>query len=145
MYFEELKVGMKVQTESVKMEKDDMIAFSKKYDNVPLHTDEEYAKTTPFGQIISAGMMSFLVVWAKYLEHDFFGSELIAGTSQKVEWFKPVFAEDTLTGIAEITKLTERSPRNGLAELTIKVYNQQEELVLTGITECIIKKKQSQI
>ncbi|MEE5994252.1 MAG: MaoC/PaaZ C-terminal domain-containing protein [Oscillospiraceae bacterium] len=143
MYFEELQVGMKVRTEAVKIEKEEMIAFSQKYDNVPLHTNEEYAKTTPFGQIISAGMMSFLVVWAKYLEQDFFGGELLAGTSQKVEWFKPVFAEDTLSGIAEITKLTERNPKNGLAELTIKVYNQQEELVLTGITECIVKKKQA--
>ena len=143
MYFEELQVGMKVQTEPVKIEKNEMIAFSQKYDNVPLHTNEEYAKTTPFGQIISAGMMSFLVVWAKYLEQDFFGAELLAGTSQKVEWFKPVFAKDTLTGVAEITKLTERNPKNGFAELTIKVYNQREELVLTGITECIIKKKQT--
>ncbi len=93
MYFEELQVGMKVQTEPVKIGKNEMIAFSQKYDNVPFHTNEEYAKTTPFGQIISAGMMSFLVVWAKYLEQNFFGEELLAGTSQKVEWFKPVFAE----------------------------------------------------
>lgn len=140
MFFDELKTGMQVRTEPVIIDKEEMLAFSKRYDDVPLHTDEEYAKSTSFGQIIAPGMMSFLVVWAKYLEQDFFGEELLAGTSQKVEWLKPVFAGDALTGIAEITKLTDRSPRNGIAELTIQVHNQNSELVLTGVTECIVKK-----
>ena len=135
MFYNELKIGMQIKTEPVTMQNDEMLSFSQKYDNVPLHTDEEYAKSTHFGQNIAPGMLSFLAVWAKYLEQDFFGEELLAGTSQKIEWFKPVFANDTLTGIAEITNLTDRNPRNGLAELTIHVYNQKDELVLTGITE----------
>ena len=140
MFYNELKIGMQIKTEPVTMQNDEMLSFSQKYDNVPLHTDEEYAKSTHFGQNIAPGMLSFLAVWSKYLEQDFFGEELLAGTSQKIEWFKPVFANDTLTGIAEITNLTDRNPRNGLAELTIHVYNQKDELVLTGITECIVKK-----
>ena len=140
MFFNELKIGMQIKTQPVTMQNEDMISFSQKYDNIPLHTDEDYAKTTHFGQIIAPGMLSFLVVWAKYLEQDFFSEELLAGTSQKIEWFKPVFANDILTGIAEITNLTDRNPKNGLAELTIRVYNQKDELVLTSITECIVKK-----
>ena len=142
MYFQDLKCGMTVRTEPVVMQKDDMIEFSRKYDNVPLHTDETYAKGTHFGQIIAAGMMSFLVVWAKYLEQDFFGEQLLAGTSQSVAWRKPVFAGDSLYGAAEITSLTDRSPRNGLAQLTLRVFNQHDELVLTGVTECIVKKRE---
>ncbi len=141
MYYQELQTGMSRELTPVTIDKDEMLAFSAKYDNVPLHTDEAYAKNTHFGQIIAAGMMSFLVVWAKYLEQDFFGEELLAGTSQKVEWHSPVFAGDTLYGTAEITRLTDRSPRNGLAELTIRVTNQRGEAVLTGLTECIVKKR----
>lgn len=141
MYFEELKTGMQVTTGPVRIDKEEMLAFSRRYDNVPLHTDEDYARGTRFGQIIAAGMMSFLVVWAEYLEQDFFGEALLAGTSQKVEWQKPVFAEDVLTGTAEITGLTDRNPKNGLAEMTMHVYNQHGELVLTAVTECIVRKK----
>ena len=141
MVFEELRVGMRRELAPVWMEKDEMLEFSRRYDNVPLHTDEAYAAGTHFGQVIAAGMMSFLVVWAKYLEQDFFGEELLAGMSQRVEWHSPVFAGDTLCGIAEITALHDRSPRNGVAELTIRVTNQRGESVLTGVTECIVKKR----
>ncbi|MBQ4464660.1 MAG: MaoC family dehydratase, partial [Oscillospiraceae bacterium] len=61
---------------------------------------------------------------------------------QSVAWSKPVFAGDSLYGMAEITSLTDRSPRNGLAQLTLRVFNQHDELVLTGVTECIVKKRE---
>ena len=92
MYFEEFVLGSKTPIESVTIEKDDMVAFAKKYDNIPLHTDDEYANTTIFGQLIAPGVMSFMSVWAKYLENDLAGNELIAGKSTKIEWHKPVFA-----------------------------------------------------
>ena len=139
MYFEELQVGMSVEAEPACIKKEKMIAFARDYDPIPLHMDEDYAKTTPFGQLIAPGVMSFMSVWAKYLEVDFFGSELLAGKSTKIEWHKPVFAEDILTGRATITNLVKRNPRNGLVEITIEAYNQRGELVLTDVTEAIVK------
>ena len=99
MYFDDIKVGMKTDIAPAIIDKKKMIDFALDYDNIPLHTDEEYAKSTPFGKLLAPGVMSFLVVWAKYLEVDFFGEELLAGKSTKIEWHKPVFAEDVLTGI----------------------------------------------
>ena len=141
MYFDDLKVGMSLETSPVVIEKEKMMAFAREYDFIPLHTDEEYAKTTMFGGLIAPGVMSFMSVWAKYLEADFFGSELLAGKSTKIEWHKPVFPEDVLTGNVSITKLERRNPKNGLVELTIKVCNQKSEVVLTNVTEAIVKCK----
>lgn len=141
MYFDELKKGTRIELESVIIDKNEMIDFAEKYDNVPIHTDEEYAKSTHFGQLIAPGILSFLKVWAKYLEVDLWGEQLIAGKSTKIEWFKPVFAGDILSGIAEITALTERNERNGIAELTIEVFNQNGEKVINSITEAIVKRK----
>ena len=104
-----------------------------------MHTDEEYARSTPFGALIAPGVMSFMSVWAKYLEVDFFGPELLAGKSTKIEWLKPVYAEDVLTGKAVITRLTKRSAKNGIVEITIEARNQKGELVLTDVTEAIVK------
>ena len=143
VYFEDIKLNMTVETAPAVIEKEKMIDFALKYDNVPLHTDEEYAKTTPFGKLIAPGVMSFMSVWAKYLEVDFFGTELLAGKSTKIEWIKPVYADDVLTGKAEVTNLIKRNSKNGLAEITIKAYNQNGELVLTDVTEAIVKCKQS--
>ena len=141
MFFNELKIGMTVEIPSTVIEKEKMMAFAYDYDNIPLHTNEEYAKTTPFGKLIAPGVMSFMSVWAKYLEVDFFGKELLAGKSTKIEWLKSVFADDILSGKATITNLAQRNEKNGIVEITIEAYNQNDELVLTNITEAIVKCK----
>ena len=139
MFFDDLTIGMTIDIDAVVIEKEKMLDFARLYDNIPLHTDEEYAKTTPFGRLIAPGVMSFMSVWAKYLEKDFFGEELLAGKSTKIEWIKPVFADDILTGKATITALEKRNEKNGLVEVSISAYNQSGELVLKDITEAIVK------
>ena len=139
MFFEEFVLGTKMQIEPVTIHKNDMLDFANKYDNLPLHTDEEYAKSTLFGNLIAPGVMSFMSVWAKYLENDLAGDELLAGKSTKIEWMKPVFANDVLTGICTVSNLTKRNEKNGIVELTFEVFNQNNELVLTDVTEMIVK------
>ena len=141
MYFEEFKLGMQLETGSTTIEKNEMLSFARRYDNLPLHTNEEYAKTTVFGKLIAPGVMSFMSVWAKYLENDLAGEELLAGKSTKIEWIKPVFAQDVLTGICTVSNLTKRNSKNGIVELTFEVFNQNNELVLTDVTEMIVKCK----
>lgn len=141
MYFEDIKVGMTVQIPQAVIEKEMMLSFARDYDNIPLHTDEGYAKASPFGGLIAPGVMSFMSVWAKYLEVDFFGNELLAGKSTKIEWHKPVYAEDILSGKATVSNLTRRSRKNGIVEITIEAFNQNGILVLTNVTEAIVKCK----
>ncbi len=144
MYFDDIKLNTEIKIAPAFIDKQKMLDFARLYDNIPLHTDEEYAKKTPFGKLIAPGVMSFMSVWAKFLEADIFGDELIAGKSTKIEWHKPVFAEDTLNAKAVVTKLTERNHKNGLVEITIYAYNQHGDLVLTDVTEAIVKKRNSQ-
>ena len=144
MFFEELALGMAVEISPAEIEKKKMLDFARTYDNIPLHTDEEYAKTTPFGKLIAPGVMSFMAVWAKYLEVSFFADELLAGKSTKIEWLKPVFAGDVLHGRATVTGLTRRNAKNGLVEITIEAYNQDGVLVLTNVTEAVVKCKRTE-
>ena len=53
--------------------------------------------------------------------------------------FMSVYADDVLTGKATITNLVPRNAKKGLAEITIEAYNQNGELVLTDVTEAIVK------
>ena len=52
MYFEELNVCMTVEIPPALIEKEKMMDFARTYDNIPLHTDENYAKASPFGALI---------------------------------------------------------------------------------------------
>ena len=139
MYFEEFELGAKTTIAPAVIDEKEMVDFANKYDSIPLHTDREYAKTTIFGNLIAPGVMSFMSVWAKYLEIDLAGDELLAGKSTKIEWFKPVFADDVLSSTCTVSKLTKRNARNGIVELTFEVLNQNGELVLTDVTEMIVK------
>jgi acyl dehydratase len=139
MYFDAMEVGMTVEIAPAVIEREKMLDFARTYDNIPLHTDEAYAKASPFGALIAPGVMSFMSVWAKYLEADFFGRELLAGKSTRIEWHKPVYAQDVLRGKAVITRLTRRNARNGLVEITIEAYNQNNVLVLTNVTEAVVR------
>ena len=66
---------------------------------------------------------------------------MLAGKSTKIEWFKPVFAGDELTAEVAVTNLTERNEKNGIVEITFYVKNQNGDLVLTDVTEMIVKKR----
>ena len=46
---------------------------------------------------------------------------------------------DALHGKAVVTKLVPRSPRNGIVEITIEVYNQKGVHVLSNVTEADVK------
>ena len=139
MYFNELKIGMTVEIAPAVIEKQKMLEFAYTYDNIPLHTDEEYAKASPFGQLIAPGVMSFMSVWAKYLEVDFFGKELLAGKSTKIEWFKPVYVGDALKGVLTVSDMQKRNKYNGIVTLSIDIFNQNGELVMNNITESVVK------
>ena len=143
MYFDDLKIGMTVTIGETVIEKQKMLDFARTYDPIPLHTDEAYARNTRFGGLIAPGVMSFMSVWAKYLEVDFFGEELVAGKSTKIEWIKPVFPEDVLHGKATITGLVRRNERNGLVEITVEAYNQHGALVLVDVTEAVVACRQA--
>jgi len=139
MYLNELKTGMQLTTKSITVDKSRMLAFAEEFNPAPIHTDEDYAASTKFGQLLSPGMFSFLLVWAKYIEQDFFGDALIAGKSTKVEWDAPVFAGDTLTGRAEIIDIIPRNARNGIAVLALDVCNQNGDTVLRSVTEAVVR------
>ena len=44
MYFDDLKIGMMVDTAPAVIEKEKMVAFARDDNNIPLHTDEKHAK-----------------------------------------------------------------------------------------------------
>ena len=53
MYFEDIQLGMTVDIDATVIEKQKMLDFAHTYDPLPLHTDEEYAKQSPFGKLIA--------------------------------------------------------------------------------------------
>ena len=141
MYLEDIQISSEKTIENIVIEKEEMLDFAKKYNPVKIHTDEDFAKQTRFGELIAVGMMSFLSVWAQYVPMDFAGDELVAGKSTAVEWLRPVYAGDVLRAVATVTGLAFRNEHNGLMTVQIDVYNQHDAQVLTSVVESVVKRR----
>ena len=139
MYLDDIRLHMELTVEPVRIEKEKVLLFSRNFDPFRLHCDEEYAKSTRFGRLVAPGVMSFMSFWTEVIESGFFGDELIAGKSTHIEWFAPVFVDDVLTGKCRVTNIRRRNAYNGVLELTTHIYNQDGVLVLTNVTETIVK------
>ena len=139
MYLDDIQLNMEMDIPEVVIDQQRMMEFARLYDPIPLHMDEEYAKNTRFGRLIAPGVMSFMAVWAEFVKLNLFGEELIAGKSTKIEWFKPVYAGDVLKGKAWVSDIVRRNAYNGIAVVTVDVYNLHGERVLTDTTESVVK------
>lgn len=140
MYFEDIRVGDKLTLKPLEVNKGEMIAFAQKYNPVPFHTDEEYAKSTKAGQITSSGIYTFALMWAQYVQNDFGGEQTLAGLSMRLDFKAPVFAGDVLTGEAEVISKQERNPYNGVFTVRISIFC-KDKCVLVSETDTVVKRR----
>lgn len=98
-------------------------------DRNPLHVDDEFARSTFFGQRIAHGMLSaslFSTLVGMYLP----GIGAIY-RSQTLEFLKPVFIGDALCAWFEITALDRETEQ---VEIKSWIENQNGEIVIQGRT-----------
>ena len=143
-FFEDFQLGDVVITRGRTVEAADFNLFSGLTgDFYPLHTDEEYSKTTRFGARICHGPLTFtfgvgLVGLSGYL-----GDAIVALKGiDEMRALAPVFAGDTLHVRAELTEVDgSRSPKYGTISMLYSVVNQRDETVMTFIQTMLAKKK----
>ena len=115
LYFDELKIGQKLSTQ-ITMTEAHIVAFAGlSGDFNPLHMNEEFARTTRFGQRIAHGALTYILMTAP-LGNNFSGTA-VAYLSQKMRFTAPVFIGDTLTYEHEIIEL---DPKKSAGIVTIK-------------------------
>ena len=95
-------------------------------DRNPLHLDEEFAKTTQFGQRIAHGMISAGLLSAVHTKYPGDGAVYI---SQFMKFKRPVFVNDTLTAWTEVQEKVEAKKRLIMKDW---VENQDGVVVVEG-------------
>lgn len=101
----------------------------------PIHVDEEYARTSPFGRRIAHGILSMALlsttsamITRRALERGNPGVAVSMGYD-KIRFLKPVFVGDTLTAKYAIESL-DGETRRSLSK--VEVVNQHQELCVVG-------------
>ena len=96
-------------------------------DHNPIHLDEEFAKTTRFGQRIAHGMLSGAFISA-VLGNEFRDMKIVY-LSQTMKFTAPVFLGDTVTASATIIAI--REDKN-IVTLETNCINQKGETLVKG-------------
>jgi acyl dehydratase len=145
MYFEDFSVGLTFTTDENLISKNEIIDFASKYDPQTFHLDEELAKDGPFGQLTSSGFMTLGKSFTQIFNTEVFnGTSMGAWGLDELRWTKPVYPNDTLKTKVEVleTKKSKKNPTKGTVRLKQTVTNQNNEIVMTWISNSMLKTKE---
>ncbi|UII54190.1 MaoC family dehydratase N-terminal domain-containing protein [Cytobacillus spongiae] len=139
-YFDEYEVGEKWSSQGRTITETDIVNFAGiSGDFYSLHTDKEYAATTPFGERIAHGMLILsigtgLMEFSKGKLAAFYGIE-------RLRFVKPTFIGDTIHVEMIVDDLEDKG--NGTGVLTIKeqIKKQNGDQVAVAIVKILMNKR----
>ncbi len=143
-YFEDFKIGHIFKTKPKKVTKNEIIKFAQQYDPQDFHIDEEEAKKGPFGTLVSSGFMTLGKSFTQFFETGVIkDTGMGAWGIDELRWTKPVYPDDILITKVEILgkKRSSKNPTKGTIRTLQTVFNQNEEVVMTWISNFMIKTK----
>jgi acyl dehydratase len=143
-FYEDFEVGQVLHHEPGRTitEADNVLFCMLTMNAQPLHLDEEYARTTPFGQRVVNGLLT-LSLSVGLSVGDLTAGTLVANLGYyDVEHTKPVFHGDTIRVRSEVVAKRETSkPTQGLVEIRHVVTNQRGEEVLTYHRKALVQRR----
>ena len=146
-FAEDYKAGDTLDLGSFDVTREEIVEFAQKYDPFPFHIDDEAAKATVFGGIISSGWLTALV-WLRLMHKNFVCYETVLGSPghEEMVWPTPVRPGDRLTGTVEIkeSRVSKSKPDLGFVRYTAKSTNQNNDEVFMTTSTLIVKSRSSQ-
>ncbi|MGO9571894.1 MAG: MaoC family dehydratase [Desulfomonilaceae bacterium] len=133
-YFEDYIVGAVHEFGCVTVEETEAIAFAKRFDPQPFHTDPEAAKQSVFGTLIVSGWFTASLTMRLLVDH--YVSRVASLGSPGVDelrWLKPVRPGDSLSLRVTVleAKVSRSKPDRGVIRSYSEVLNQHGEVVMT--------------
>jgi acyl dehydratase len=139
LYAEDLREGQEFPFGSYPMVEDEMLAFARQYDPIPIHTDPAAAAASPFGGLIASGLHTMAIYQRLIVEAMWTRVAGIAGRSFQIRLSKPVRAGNKLTGRARITTITHRSERHdAVVIISSNVTTEDGETVLAVVLDTLV-------
>jgi acyl dehydratase len=141
-YAEDYKAGEVFDLGHYDITREEIVEFASKYDPQPFHTDEEAAKKTIHGGLISSGWLTGILM-LRLMQRSFICMETSMGSPghDELRWLKPVRPGDRLHGRVEVNdvRVSKSRPEMGFVQNTATLTNQKGELVFSMKSAAIFK------
>jgi acyl dehydratase len=154
-YFDDIKVGDRIELGSHTFTAEDIKTFAAAYDPQAFHMDEAAAAKSHFGALCASGWHT-VSMWMRlrvlYAQKDDAaraarGEPNAKGGSspgfRELKWLKPVYAGDTITYASEVAEMRASQSRRcwGLVFSRNTGVNQKGELVLSFIGSGFVERR----
>ena len=141
LFFEEFSPGQKIISVGRTITESDIISFAGLTgDYNQIHTDQEFSKTTPFGQRVAHGLLCLSIGMGLATRTGFIEGTVLA-FREITTWrfIKPVFIGDTIHVELEVTETKEiRRLGGGLIQIKAEIKNQHGDVTARGVWEALI-------
>lgn len=146
VYLEDYLTGERWVTPARTLTESDIVAYAGLTgDWHPLHTDAEYARTTPFGERIAHGLLVLAVgstLVFRLGEHLMFPENFIAFYGMDmVRFVAPVKIGDTLHCEVEVASLEPKDEKRGILTCRNTIRNQRGEGVVVYDTRALVGRR----
>lgn len=145
LFMEEITLGERIALGAHAFTRENMLAYSRRFDPVGFHVDDEAAKASPFGAITAAGLHTACAWMICYVRTNTAARHALAAQGKplpevgpspglaNMRWLKPVFAGDELTYFTTATakRALASRPGWGMVSAYNEGINQRGELVFS--------------
>lgn len=141
LYLEDFHEGQVFVTASRTVTDADIVLFTGlSGDFNPLHTDEEFAKTTPFGTRIAQGLLGTSIATGLNSQMGLLAGTALGFLGMDVKFQGAIKAGDTIHVRMTVTEVRLSSkPGRGVLVRRADVVNQRDEIVQTGNWAVLVK------
>jgi acyl dehydratase len=141
LWFEDFEVGAEATTPARAITEADIAAFAEvSGDHNPLHLDEAYAASGPFGRTIAHGLLGLAAASGLMEQSGFTAGTLVAFLGLEWSFRRPIFPGDAVRVRMRVAQTrTTRDPAHGLVKLHLTVLNQAEEAAQEGSFTVLVR------
>lgn len=144
-FFEDFVIGyVSKPSGRMRVEKDDIIAFAKKYDPQPFHLDEAAARNSIFGRLVASGWHTAAMTMSLVARSEY---RPVGGTIglgfDGLRWPIPVYPGDELRIESEVIEMrpSQSRPDRGLMKIRTRTLNQNGEVVQELIANAMVPRR----
>jgi len=133
-FFEDYQAGLSDEFGSIAVEEEEVMAFGRRFDPQPFHTDPAAAEQSVFGGLIASGWHTAGLMMRLLVEHYLSPATSLGSPGiDELRWLKPVRPGDVLSIRVTVLEATRSrsKPDRGIVRSLVEVLNQHREVVMS--------------
>jgi len=143
LFVEDLTPGLEIESPGRTIAESDILLFAGlSGDYNVIHTDAEFAKSTPYGERIAHGLLGLAIASGLAARSGALEGTVLAFTGLEWKFKAPIKIGDTIRLRARVEK-TRLLPSmgGGMVVLAVEVLNQRDEVVQSGTWSLLMKSR----